>query len=64
MKSHVLLSCLLGLVIAGPICAAENRFDSPTAGVNFTKPESWVFVSAQAAQENREKVRLNDTELE
>jgi hypothetical protein len=64
MNLRVLLSCLLGLMLAGPVVAAENRFESPTAGVTFNKPGSWVFVSAQAAQENRDKVRLNDTELE
>lgn len=56
------LVMLLG--ISGVAAADSNRFESPTAGIAFTKPESWLFVSMQSTLENRDKVRLDDAELD
>jgi hypothetical protein len=53
--------------LLGVACAASadsNRFESPTAGIAFLKPESWLFASMQSTLENREKVRLDDEELD
>jgi hypothetical protein len=55
------------LLLLGVACAASadsNRFESPTAGIAFLKPESWLFASMQSTLENREKVRLDDEELD
>ena len=59
--------CLFGwlmLTVAVTANASGDRFESPTAGVTFVKPTSWVFVSAQTNQDNRDRVRLDDAELE
>lgn len=55
------------VVFLGISCVAaadSNRFESPTAGIAFVKPGPWIFVSMQAALENRERVRLDDAELD
>jgi hypothetical protein len=55
------------LLLFGVSCLAvadSSRFENPTAGIAFSKPESWVFASMQATLENRDKVRLDDAELE
>jgi hypothetical protein len=55
------------LVLLGLSCGAAadaNRFENPTAGIAFSKPEAWQFVSMQSTLENRDKVRLDDAELE
>ena len=58
-------SVLAFVMLAVPLWAdGKNRFESPTAGIAFSKPESWIFASMQAALDNREKVRLDDAELE
>ncbi len=49
---------------ASAVASDSNRFESPTAGIAFSKPESWLFVSMQSTLENREKVRLDDAELD
>jgi hypothetical protein len=59
------LTTLLALLGISCVAAADsNRFESPTAGIAFLKPESWHFVSMQSTLENREKVRLDDAELD
>ena len=55
---------LLLLGVSFMAVADSNRFDSPTAGIAFSKPESWQFASMQSTLENRDKVRLDDAELE
>jgi len=55
---------LLFLGITFPVTADSNRFESPTAGIAFSKPESWLFASIQSSLENRERVRLDDAELD
>lgn len=62
MKPSLML--LLGLALSSVAGAASDRFESPTAGVAFAKPGSWVFASLEPAQESRGKVRLPDAELE
>jgi len=59
-----LSAALLSLGISCLAVADPNRFENPTAGIAFSKPESWQFVSMQATLENRDKVRLDDAELE
>jgi hypothetical protein len=59
LSAALLLFGISCLAVADP-----NRFESPTAGIAFSKPESWVFASMQATLENRDKVRLDDAELE
>jgi hypothetical protein len=44
--------------------ADSNRFENPTAGIAFAKPDSWLFASMQSTLENRDKVRLDDAALE
>lgn len=63
MKPSLLLFVFAAL-LGTSVSFASDRFESPTAGVSFTKPRTWVFASVQAAQENREKLRLSDSELE
>lgn len=58
------VAILLFACLSGAALADSNRFESPTAGLAFSKPDSWRFASMQAALENREKIRLDDAELE
>ena len=57
---------VLAILLPGVSCLASDadRFESQTAGFSFQKPSSWVFATVDAAQENRERIRLNDAELE
>ncbi len=63
MRLRVVIGVAAGLCLAS-LSLAQHRFDSPTAGFALTKPANWVFASVQAAQANRDSVRLSDAELE
>jgi hypothetical protein len=58
------LPALLFLCSTCCLAAEADRFSSPTVGFSFSKASAWQFTSADAMQENREKVRLNDEEFE
>lgn len=64
MRSRILLFGLVAASVASSAIADGDRFESPTVGFAFSKPSTWVFASLQATQENRERIRLNDAELE
>ena len=59
-----LTAVLLLLGLSGAAAADANRFESPTAGIAFVKPDSWLFASMQSSLENRERIRLDDAELD
>jgi hypothetical protein len=44
--------------------AAQDRFDSPTAGIAFQPPHGWHAATLAQVQANRERVRLSDPELQ
>jgi hypothetical protein len=44
--------------------AAQERFDSPTAGIAIDRPAGWHTATLEQVQINRERVRLSDAELQ
>jgi hypothetical protein len=65
MFKHV-ARILVVLSLPGAACLAgeADRFRSPTAGFAFEKAPTWVFMTLGAAEENRERIRPDDAELE
>lgn len=62
--SWTLASSLLAVLPAAGAFADENRFHSPTVGLELTKPDSWVYMRADQIEENRSQIRLDDEEFE
>jgi hypothetical protein len=44
--------------------AAQERFDSPTAGIALQPPRGWRSATLAQVQANRQRVRLSDPELQ
>ena len=62
--SWILASSLLAVLPTVGARADENRFHSPTVGLELEKPDSWVYMRADQIEENRAQIRLDDEEFE
>ena len=62
--SRAIVAALLALPLLLAISQAQQRYNSPTAGIAVTPPAGWNVVSMQQVMQNRSKVRLPDSELQ
>lgn len=57
------LAAALTLVVGAALAADTAVFDSPTAGLQLTKPAEWSYVTTAQNMNNIKAVKLNDAEF-
>ena len=62
--ARVLLAVVTGASVLVQAQGSPQHFENATAGIRLTRPAGWHTASLQTVQENRERVRLSDAELQ
>jgi hypothetical protein len=64
MIMKIILLVILNLLAVSAFAENSNEFESITAGFKVTKPNDWIFMTAQENIENIKRTELSDTEFQ